>query len=830
MREAILLMPNYDIHSGVIDRIFAGQAIVVLCAPPGFGKGQLAREAVKRISRAQGLEVRQFGHIEHHVDPRAAADFILSVPTSVALIEDVSLADRLALRRALERVALGTHGQRIILQAGQSSEVELARLLAERKVDVLDAQSLRLRSKDIAASLKAIANPSLRSRIGEIVGDWPIALELLCAWAAATHDYGENWEDVDIVRESRLGEFIDQEVVPLFGAEELAALCRACLLDRPELEILSTTSENGNDARILANLAFRFKGLIDRHADEFVVQPALRIWLREGVQVLDPDNRLAVLSAMADRCSQSGRLTEAAILAKRAGNASKIREYAHAHGALRIWIVHGFSVLKALLDNSGPDDVVGSVVLRMIQCIVHLKAGRIRDAQDLFEGLSAEVPADHVLARDLEIVRVTLLAYGCSLEQAGDLELLRRLVAGEADDSAMRTFLATLSVMLNCQRARFDTAVSSLIDARSHAKRAQSDYNLLFLPMHEASINLAQGKLKDAKTCLADAARRRKHYFPNDIGAETVIAALSASIEFEGGQLTRARNSLRKSAHRMPEAEAWFDIYFAAYEPMIRVTAIDHGIQPMTEFVENEAQLLRAQGLPRVADLIKAICLCVCGEARLQGQALLPELDWTVPMISATSSWQEHEVFSIATAYRLHFDQQHEHAAKLLDEAIAHSERRGLDRSRLRYLLVAFNFAIGNGDEDRATSLLRAAIAIGTASGMRRIFREIGGVRLTPRLSFLREDPGLTDLERSFVDTLVNGLRDRQSVASGKLSGREIEVLRALSGGGSDKQLARQLDLSEHGVRFHLKSIFKKLGVHDRLSAVAAARQMETSS
>lgn len=823
-------MSDDDIHSKVIDRIVAGQAIVVLCAPPGFGKGQLAREAVKRISRAKGLEFRQFGQIEHYADPCAAADFILSAPSGVALIEDVSMADRVALRRALERAALRKHGQRIILQANHSSEVELARLLAERKVDVLDAQSLRLRPKDSAASLKAIAHPGLRSRIGEIAGDWPIALELLCAWASATHDYGENWEDLDIIRESRLGEFIDQDIVPMFAAEELTALCRACLLDRPDPEILSTTSENGGDAQILADLAFRFKGLIDRRADEFVVQPALRTWLREGVQILGAESRLAILSAMADQCSQSGRLAEAAVLAKRAGNTGRISEYAHAHGALRIWIVHGFSVLKALLDNSASEDVAGSVVLRMIQCIVHLKAGRIRDAQDLFELLSAEVPADHELARDLEIVRVTLLAYGCSLDQAGDLELLRSLVAGEADDSAMRTFLATLSVMLNCQRARFDTAVSSLIDARSHAKRAQSDYNLLFLPMHEASINLAQGKLKDAKTCLAEAARRRKHNFPNDIGAETVIAALSASIEFEAGQLTRARNSLRKSAHRMPEAEAWFDVYFAAYESMIRVTAIDHGIQPMIEFVENEAQLLRAQGLPRVADLIKAICLCVCGEARLQGQSPMPEPEWTIPVISATSTWQEHEVFSIARAYHLQRDGQHEQAAKLLDEAIALSASRGLERSRLRYVLVACTFAIANEDEDRATALLRTAVAIGTASGMRRIFREIGGVRLTPRLGSLREDPGLTDLERSFVDTLVNGLRDRQSVASGKLSAREIEVLRVLSGGGSDKQLARQMDLSEHGVRFHLKSIFKKLGVHDRLSAVAAARQMEPAS
>ena len=69
---------------------------------------------------------------------------------------------------------------------------------------------------------------------------------------------------------------------------------------------------------------------------------------------------------------------------------------------------------------------------------------------------------------------------------------------------------------------------------------------------------------------------------------------------------------------------------------------------------------------------------------------------------------------------------------------------------------------------------------------------------------------------------------DAQSVASGKLSRRELEVLRTLEAGGSDKQLARKLGLSEHGVRFHLKNIFKKMGVHDRTSAIAAARKLDS--
>jgi DNA-binding CsgD family transcriptional regulator len=53
------------------------------------------------------------------------------------------------------------------------------------------------------------------------------------------------------------------------------------------------------------------------------------------------------------------------------------------------------------------------------------------------------------------------------------------------------------------------------------------------------------------------------------------------------------------------------------------------------------------------------------------------------------------------------------------------------------------------------------------------------------------------------------------------LTPREIEVLIALSEGMSNKAVARRLDISQHTVKFHVESIFRKLGVTTRAEAVA---------
>jgi DNA-binding NarL/FixJ family response regulator len=58
-----------------------------------------------------------------------------------------------------------------------------------------------------------------------------------------------------------------------------------------------------------------------------------------------------------------------------------------------------------------------------------------------------------------------------------------------------------------------------------------------------------------------------------------------------------------------------------------------------------------------------------------------------------------------------------------------------------------------------------------------------------------------------------------------ELSARELEVLRLLVAGASNKTVAAQLNLSENTIKSHLSHIFSKLRVQSRAEAVAAALQ-----
>jgi DNA-binding NarL/FixJ family response regulator len=62
-----------------------------------------------------------------------------------------------------------------------------------------------------------------------------------------------------------------------------------------------------------------------------------------------------------------------------------------------------------------------------------------------------------------------------------------------------------------------------------------------------------------------------------------------------------------------------------------------------------------------------------------------------------------------------------------------------------------------------------------------------------------------------------------EHAADDSITARELDVLRGVANGGSNKIIASDLNISEHTVKNHLKSILSKLDAHDRTHAVMIA-------
>jgi DNA-binding NarL/FixJ family response regulator len=79
----------------------------------------------------------------------------------------------------------------------------------------------------------------------------------------------------------------------------------------------------------------------------------------------------------------------------------------------------------------------------------------------------------------------------------------------------------------------------------------------------------------------------------------------------------------------------------------------------------------------------------------------------------------------------------------------------------------------------------------------------------------------------SYLSPAIGATLARQVAAprrgGGLLTARELTVLRLVAAGQSNQQIAESLDITERTVKFHVTSIFNKLGADNRAQAVALA-------
>ena len=64
-----------------------------------------------------------------------------------------------------------------------------------------------------------------------------------------------------------------------------------------------------------------------------------------------------------------------------------------------------------------------------------------------------------------------------------------------------------------------------------------------------------------------------------------------------------------------------------------------------------------------------------------------------------------------------------------------------------------------------------------------------------------------------------DGGAGRPATAGFVLSGRELEVLKLVAAGSTNREIARKLWVTEQTVKFHLSNIYRKLGVANRTEA-----------
>jgi LuxR family maltose regulon positive regulatory protein len=141
------------------------------------------------------------------------------------------------------------------------------------------------------------------------------------------------------------------------------------------------------------------------------------------------------------------------------------------------------------------------------------------------------------------------------------------------------------------------------------------------------------------------------------------------------------------------------------------------------------------------------------------------------------------------------------------------------------------------GELTPALVAIEQALALAEPEGYIRVFAD-EGPPVADLLRQVRTHGSGTDCIGAILAVLErHGLRDiAQSTQLGSeyfglplaepLSAREFEVLRLLAVGQSNPEIARTLYVEVTTVKTHIRNLYGKLGVHNRVEAVQRAREL----
>jgi LuxR family transcriptional regulator, maltose regulon positive regulatory protein len=166
-------------------------------------------------------------------------------------------------------------------------------------------------------------------------------------------------------------------------------------------------------------------------------------------------------------------------------------------------------------------------------------------------------------------------------------------------------------------------------------------------------------------------------------------------------------------------------------------------------------------------------------------------------------------------------------AFQILDPLLRQAQTRGTGNEKLRLMALAALALHARGEGDAAVGLLGGALALAKPGRCIRLFLDEGAPMAGLLSDVLAHGTASEYGEKLRAAFEASGVRAVGTLTPGEaLSRREMEILRLIAKGFSNREIAERLFISLSTVKGHNLSIFGKLQVQSRAAAMVRAREL----
>jgi LuxR family maltose regulon positive regulatory protein len=167
---------------------------------------------------------------------------------------------------------------------------------------------------------------------------------------------------------------------------------------------------------------------------------------------------------------------------------------------------------------------------------------------------------------------------------------------------------------------------------------------------------------------------------------------------------------------------------------------------------------------------------------------------------------------------------EYDAAKRIIESTVAWAETRHRVNVVIHTLAMLAIVQYEAGDAAQALSTLERALQLAKPGGYIRVFVDHGS-----SMAALLRQAAARGLAPDYVGTLLEAFRILPAsivTLAEPLSDRELETLRLIAAGLSNQEIADTLVVSVNTVKTHVRRMYGKLGVNNRLQAVERAKEL----
>ena len=741
-------------------------------------------------------------------------------PASVALLE-------LLLNRGPSNLHLAMTCRR--LPAG----LNVGGVLLQGQAAVVTKEELRFSKAETAEAF----NRNLTQReLAGIVADsagWPVAVRFYRDRRGNTAP-GNTRMLLDCV-----GNWMESRLLEGLAPDERDFLLDIGLFEWMDEELLDEVLEHTGSMNRLRGLA-ALDGLLARVPGEATGRWRLHPLIRKHCIKRRQQENLTRFNAINRRIAEALMLRGETVTAMRhaleAGAETLAGDILEHAGGVRIQMRQGIEQFMAANQLLKEGIISKRPRLQRFRCLALALSGQPEEARKRYAAVAATLPPragegnEEYLELSVDdcVVRIDIALHGAarfgSKWARSILPDVSRLAVSPRLDALTRGNLHYRMGITHQLTGQFDAALHHLALARPNV--VDDRYMNICIDLEIGQIAMAQGRVADAEEHYG-----RAHGAIQPSEAGNVVPVLAARILTRELALECNRPAPVEDSTWVPRrlltTPASFSLFAAASGVAIDQIRRNKGVDSALAAADEMLEFALGTRLPALVRYLSALRTSMLALAGRVGEA---ERDWRLRELPEDSrgcldltgqSWREMEALSCARLHvltaRARFDEGRSFARDLCAVAAA----RGLGRTLMRALSLSMTHEFRAGEPAAAAGHLEDVLGLcGETPYARPLVREheLDAPLVESLIDSVPDSPN--------TRTALSILASIRSLDAGRtpvLSEREQQILELLEG-SQDKQIAIALGLTAHGVRYHLRKLFTKLGVHDRIEAVRSAR------